>query len=73
MKRNIRRDSIDHLKKTEKEEHISEDDRKHGELEVQKLTDKFIKEIDELIVAKEKEIMEVLLIAGYADFLVCGL
>ena len=57
--RNIRRDSIDHLKKTEKEEHISEDDRKHGELEVQKLTDKFIKEIDELIVAKEKEIMEV--------------
>ncbi len=57
--RNIRRDSIDHLKKTEKEEHISEDDRKHGEQEVQKLTDKFIKEIDEIIAAKEKEIMEV--------------
>lgn len=57
--RNLRRDSIEHLKKTEKDEHISEDDRKHGELEVQKLTDKFIKEIDELIVAKEKEIMEV--------------
>lgn len=57
--RNIRRDSIEHLKKTEKEEHISEDERKHGEAEVQKLTDKHIKEIDEIIVMKEKEIMEV--------------
>lgn len=57
--RNIRRESIEHLKKTEKEDHISEDDRKHGENEVQKLTDKHIKEIDELIIMKEKEIMEV--------------
>jgi ribosome recycling factor len=57
--RNIRRDQIDHLKKTEKEEHISEDDRKHAELDIQKLTDKYIKEIDELLSKKEKEIMEV--------------
>lgn len=57
--RNIRRDSIEHLKKTEKDEHISEDERKSGENEVQKLTDKHIKEIDDLIVLKEKEIMEV--------------
>lgn len=57
--RNIRRDSIEHLKKTEKEEHISEDERKHAETDVQKLTDKHIKDIDDLIVVKEKEIMEV--------------
>lgn len=57
--RNIRRDSIEHLKKTEKDDHISEDERKHAEAEVQKLTDKHIKDIDDLIVLKEKEIMEV--------------
>jgi ribosome recycling factor len=57
--RNLRRDSIEHLKKTEKEEHISEDDRKHGEAEVQKLTDKHVKNIDDLLAMKEKEIMEV--------------
>ena len=57
--RNIRRDEIEKLKKTEKEEHISEDDRKNGEQEIQKLTDKYIKEIDNLLAKKEKEIMEV--------------
>jgi ribosome recycling factor len=57
--RNIRRDEIEKLKKTEKTEHISEDDRKHGETEIQKLTDKYIKEIDEILTKKEKEIMEV--------------
>lgn len=57
--RNIRRDSIEHLKKTEKEEHISEDERKNAETEVQKLTDKHIKNIDDLFAMKEKEIMEV--------------
>jgi len=57
--RNIRRDSIEHLKKTEKDEHISEDERKHAETEVQKLTDRHIKDIDDLIAVKEKEIMEV--------------
>ncbi len=57
--RNLRRDSIEHLKKTEKEEHISEDERKNGENEVQKLTDKHVKNIDDLLALKEKEIMEV--------------
>ena len=57
--RNIRRMEIEQLKKTEKEEHISEDDRKHAEKEVQKKTDEKIKEIEELLETKEKEIMEV--------------
>ena len=57
--RNIRRDAIEHLKKAEKEEHVSEDDRKHAEAEVQKLTDKHIKEVDGIFQQKEKEIMEV--------------
>jgi len=57
--RNIRRDAIEHLKKKEKSEHVSEDDRKHAEGEIQKFTDKHIKEIDNLFQQKEKEIMEV--------------
>jgi ribosome recycling factor len=57
--RNIRREAIEELKKAEKDEHVSEDDRKHAESEVQKLTDKHIKEIDHLLEQKEKEIMEV--------------
>lgn len=57
--RNVRRDAIEHLRKLEKEEHFSEDDRKRAENEVQKLTDKYIKLIDELLEHKEKEIMEV--------------
>ncbi len=57
--RNVRRDEIEHLKKSEKDDHISEDDRKHAEKEIQTLTDKHIKEIDALLTKKEKEIMEV--------------
>ncbi len=57
--RNVRRDSIEHLRKMEKEEHFSEDDRKRAEGEVQKLTDKYIKLIDEILEHKEKEIMEI--------------
>ncbi|MCI0472911.1 MAG: ribosome recycling factor [Ignavibacteria bacterium] len=57
--RNIRRDEIEKLKKVEKEEHVSEDDRKHAESEIQKLTDSFIKDIDAVLQKKEKEIMEV--------------
>ncbi|MBI3004695.1 MAG: ribosome recycling factor [Ignavibacteriales bacterium] len=57
--RNVRRDAIEHLKKSEKQEHFSEDERKRGEQEAQKLTDKFIKDIDNLLAMKEKEIMEV--------------
>ncbi|HLF20060.1 MAG TPA: ribosome recycling factor [Bacteroidota bacterium] len=57
--RNVRRDAIEHLKKSEKQEHFSEDERKRGEQEAQKLTDKYIKDIDNLLTMKEKEIMEV--------------
>jgi len=57
--RNIRRDTIEHLKRSEKDEHFSEDDRKRAEGEAQKLTDKHIKEIDLLLQQKEEEIMEV--------------
>ena len=57
--RNVRRDTIEHLKKSEKAEHFSEDERKRAEAEVQKLTDRMIKDIDNLLAGKEKEIMEV--------------
>lgn len=57
--RNIRRDAIDHLKKAEKDEHVSEDDRKVAEKKVQEMTDKHTKEVDQLLADKEKEIMEV--------------
>jgi ribosome recycling factor len=57
--RNVRRDAIEHLKKAEKDEHFSEDERKHGEAEAQKMTDKHIKDIENLLTLKEKEIMEV--------------
>jgi len=57
--RNVRRDAIEHLKKSEKEEHFSEDERKRGEAETQKMTDRHIKDVDSLVELKEKEIMEV--------------
>jgi ribosome recycling factor len=57
--RNVRRDGIEHLKKSEKAEHFSEDERKRGEAEVQKMTDRHIADIDGLVTLKEKEIMEV--------------
>ncbi|MFI5253462.1 MAG: ribosome recycling factor [Bacteroidota bacterium] len=57
--RNVRRDCLEHLKKAEKQEHYSEDERKRGEGEAQKLTDRYIKEMDVLFALKEKEIMEV--------------
>ncbi len=57
--RNVRRDAMEHLKKSEKTEHFSEDERKRGEADLQKMTDKHIEEIDQLLSKKEKEIMEV--------------
>ncbi len=57
--RNIRRDANEFVKKKEKEKEISQDDLKKNQEEIQKLTDDFIKEIDNLIAAKEKEIMEI--------------
>jgi len=57
--RNIRRDFIDKYKKMEKNHEITEDDLKSTEEDIQKLTDKFIKEIDAIVSDKEKEIMAV--------------
>ena len=55
--RNVRRDGIENLKADEKKKEISEDDRKRGETEVQKLTDEQIKALDEVFTSKEKEIL----------------
>ena len=57
--RNIRRSANSDLQDFEKEKLISEDERKRGEVEVQKLTDDHIKRLDELGADKEKDIMEV--------------
>lgn len=57
--RNERRDANDKLKKMEKDGEITEDELKKGQDEVQKITDKFIKEIDAVAKAKEADIMEV--------------
>jgi len=55
--RNVRRDGMEALKDDEKKKDISEDDRKRGEDEVQKLTDRFVGLADEAAVNKEKEIL----------------
>lgn len=57
--RSIRRDNIDKLKKMEKNKEITEDDLEDGEKEVQKITDDFIKKIDDETKVKEKEVMEI--------------
>ncbi len=57
--RNIRREANDMVKSSEKEKLLSEDESKRGIDEVQKITDKHIKEIDVISEAKEKDIMEV--------------
>jgi ribosome recycling factor len=57
--RNIRRDSIDRIKEGEKKKEISEDEMKRYQDRVQKETDNYVKKIDEILKAKEQEIMEV--------------
>lgn len=57
--RNIRRDSNEELKKFEKEKHLSEDEVKKSQEEIQKITDSYITKVDEVLGHKEKEIMEV--------------
>lgn len=57
--RNTRRDQNDAVKKAEKDKLISEDDSKKIQTEIQTITDKFTKEVDTLIAAKEKEILAV--------------
>jgi len=57
--RNIRRDSNDTLKKLLKDKEISEDDERRSQDEIQKLTDRFILEIDKLVQSKEVDLMAV--------------
>ncbi len=57
--RSIRRDCLEKLKSMKKASEITEDDLKDGEKEIQKITDNFIKEVDDISAAKQKEIMEI--------------
>jgi len=57
--RNVRRDINEKLKQSEKKNDISEDEGRKGHDETQKITDKFVAEVDKIIEAKEKDILEV--------------
>lgn len=57
--RNIRRDANSTVKELVKEKEISEDDQRRAEDDIQKLTDKFIAQVDGMLEAKEKELMEI--------------
>ena len=57
--RSIRRDAIERFKAQKKNSEITEDDLKVAEVDIQKLTDKFIADIDKIVELKDKEIMEV--------------
>ncbi len=57
--RNVRRDANEVIKKMEKASEITEDDSKKSQNDIQKLTDQYITKVEEILAAKEKEIMEV--------------
>ena len=57
--RNVRRDVIDQLRKAQKDHEISEDEEFNGGIDIQKVTDEYVKLIDEALKSKEEEIMEV--------------
>jgi ribosome recycling factor len=57
--RNVRRDGMEHLKRQEKDHEISQDEHRQRAEETQKLTDGYIKRIDDVLAQKEKEIMQV--------------
>ena len=57
--RNLRRDANEHVKKLEKAKEVSEDEQSRSEKEIQKMTDKYIAEVDQIVAAKEKEVMTV--------------
>lgn len=57
--RNIRRDANDQLKDFLKEKEISEDENRRAEDEIQKLTDRFVADIDKILAQKEKDLMEI--------------
>lgn len=55
--RNVRRDAMHHVKELLKEKKITEDEERHAETDVQKLTDKFVKDVDGVVKTKEDELM----------------
>ena len=57
--RNVRRDVMSDIKEALKEKLISQDDERRAEADVQKLTDKYIAEVEQVLAAKEKEVMQV--------------
>lgn len=57
--RNVRRDANETLKKMEKEKEISEDELKRSEKEIQDITDQYVRKADDMVAAKEKEVMEI--------------
>jgi ribosome recycling factor len=57
--RNLRRDANESIKKLVKDKLASEDDQKRAEADIQKMTDKYIVEVDKLVAAKEQEILAV--------------
>jgi ribosome recycling factor len=57
--RNVRRDSNEELKHRHKEGHMSEDDLRKAETEIQKLTDQYVQKVDQILKKKEEEILEV--------------
>ncbi len=57
--RNIRRDANDHLKKLLKDKQVSEDDERHALADLQKLTDRYIAEIDKAMAAKEADLLAI--------------
>ena len=57
--RNVRRDAVDYVKKAQKKGEMTEDDQKKAEKDIQDLTDKFTKRVDEMCGTKEKELMEI--------------
>lgn len=57
--RNVRRDANQHLKALIKDEHLAKDAEHRAEAEIQKLTDKYIQEVDEVLKEKEQDLMEI--------------
>jgi ribosome recycling factor len=57
--RNIRRDAMQKVKDLLKDKQISEDDERRADDEIQKLTDRFVKEVDAVVKAKEDELMAI--------------
>ena len=57
--RSIRRDAVEHFKKQKKSNEMTEDDLKDAEKEIQTITERYVEEVDKVMVDKEKEIMEI--------------